>query len=486
MIASQAKLKRKSIDLTEGPILGKMISFVLPLMATNLLQTLYNAADMMIVGLSSEQNAVGAIGMTGSFVGLIVNLFMGFAVGANIIIARYLGAKDEKNVSKTVHTSILMSFIVGLAATVIGIFISRPILSMMGAQGNLLDLATTYTQIYFCGAPFLAATNYAAAIFRAKGDTKTPLYVLSLSGLVNVALNLFFVLGTGLSVEGVAVATAISNLFAATALIWFLSRDDGPCRFSISKCRIDRRALIGIIREGLPAGIQSSVFSISNMIIQSSIISVNNSVVASMGNVGNVEPVVNGNSAATNLESCLYTIINSIYQATITFTSQNYGAGKLKRIWRIILVSNLFAISMGVLGSVSLYVFRDPLLALYGIRDGAVGSIEHVAYDAGVKRIIYVILGYALLSVMDATSGIVKGLGQTNISTVNCLIGACVFRTVWIYTVFAAHPTLEIIFISYPISWFITGAAQLACAVIFLKKAIKRREAMLRDQLASV
>ena len=479
MIASQAKLKKKSIDLTEGPILIKMISFVLPLMATNLLQTFYNAADMMVVSMSHEANAVGAIGMTGSFVGLIVNLFMGFSVGANVLVARYLGAKDDKNVSKTVHTSLIMSLIVGVSATVIGFFISRPILSMMGAKGNLLDLATTYTQIYFCGAPFLAATNYSAAIFRAKGDTKTPLYVLSAAGLVNVGLNVVFVLGLGLSVEGVAIATAIANLLTAVTLVWRLSKDESACRFEFSKCRIDRRAFRGIVREGLPAGIQSSVFALSNMIIQSSIISVNNSVVASMGDIGKVEPIVNGNSAATNLEGFLYTAVNAVYQASITFTSQNYGAGKYKRIWRVMLVSNLLAAVVGLLGTTIVHAFHEPLLALYGIKASTTSVVDQVAYDAGVKRIVYIMAAYALCGIMDSSCGTLRGLGRTFSSTIIPLLGACVFRLCWILFVFSAFPTLETIFLSYPISWLFTGGAQLFFAVFFLKKAIRSQNAAL-------
>ena len=471
MIATQAKLKKKSVDLTEGPILGKLIMFVLPLMATNLLQTFYNAADMMIVSLSHESNAVGAIGMTGSFVSLVVNLFMGFSVGANVIVARYLGAKDDKNVSKTVHTSLIMSLIVGAMATVIGFFISRPILSMMGAQGNLLDLATLYTKIYFCGVPFTAATNYAAAIFRAKGDTKTPLYVLAASGIVNVVLNFFFVLACGMSVEGVAIATAVSNLLAAVALVWLLSKEDGPCKFSFSKCKIDRRALVGIIKEGLPAGLQSAVFSISNMLIQSSIITVNNMVVPAGSKV---EPVVNGNAAAANLEGFLYTAVNSVYQAAITFTSQNYGAAKYKRIWRVMAVSVLFGMAVGGVGSLLLTLFKNPLLALYGIKDGVAGSLEHSAYDAAIKRITYVISFYVLIALMDTTCGVVRGLGKTTVSTVISLLGACVFRVLWVTFIFAASPTLETVFISYPISWTITGIAQLSCAVYFLKKKIKQ------------
>lgn len=470
MTASQSKLKNKSMDLTEGAILPKLVRFVLPLMATNLLQTLYNAADMMVVSLSSEPNAVGAIGITGAYVTLIVNLFMGFAVGANVLVARHLGAKDYKNASKTVHTSLIMSIIVGILGMIIGLFVSRPILSLMGAQGKLLDLATTYTQIYFCGVPFLAATNYASAIFRAKGDTKTPLMVLSLSGLINVGLNVFFVLVVGLSVEGVAIATAISNLLSAVTLIYLLSKDEGPCRFSPSKCRIDRRALAGIIREGLPAGIQSAVFSISNMLITSSVIQLNNAVVPEGSNF---DPVVAGNSAAANIGAFIYTAINAVYQAAITFISQNVGAKKYDRLGRIILSVVISGMAIGATGTVLSITFRDFLFGLYGIKDAAVGTLEHIAYETAVKRAFIVLASYAIIAVQETGGGVVRGLGGAKTSTITSLIGGCAFRVLWITVVFAAFPTLEVIYVSYPISWFLTGLAHLICSRIILKKLKK-------------
>ena len=260
---------KKTIQMTEGPLFGKILVFILPLMVTNLLQVLYNAADMMVVSLSTEPDAVGAIGTTGSFINLVINVFVGFATGANVVVARGLGAREDERVSRAVHTSLVMSVIFGVASGVLGLFISRPILSLMGAQGKLLDLATTYTVIYFCGVPFISITNYLIAIFRAKGDTRTPLYVLSLSGLCNVLLNLFFVLVMGLSVEGVALATTISNAISAVLLAYRLSHDDGACRFSFSHLCFDRQAFRDILYIGLPAGIQGSLFSLSNMILQS-------------------------------------------------------------------------------------------------------------------------------------------------------------------------------------------------------------------------
>ena len=482
MTATQPKPKSRTVDPTEGPILSKLIRFVLPLMATNLLQTFYNAADMMVVSLSSEANAVGAIGITGAYVSLIVNLFMGFSVGANVLLARHLGAKDHNNASKTVHTSIIMSLIVGVIGMVIGLFVSRPILALMGAQGNLLDLATTYTKIYFLGVPFLSATNYLAAIFRAKGDTKTPLCVLSASGLINVLLNLFFVLVCGWSVEGVSTATAISNLLAAIALIRLLSRDNGPCRFSLSKCRIDRRALAGMIREGLPAGIQSAVFSISNMLITSSIIQLNNAVVTEGSTF---DPIVTGNSAAANIGNFIYTAVNSVYQAAITFISQNVGAKKYDRIGRIILVVILSGMTIGACGSIISITFRDFLLGLYGVRAAAEGTLERIAYETALKRIFIVLSAYSIIAIQETGGGVVRGLGGATLSTVTSLFGGCVFRVVWITFIFNAFPTLEVVYMSYPISWFMTGMAHIICSCIILKKLKRSEEKLSNDSSTS-
>ena len=475
MISAQLKQKKKGVDLTEGPILAKVIKFVLPLMATNFLQTFYNAADMMVVSMSSEANAVGAIGATGSLTNLLINLYAGFGAGTTILVARYLGAKDHERVTKTVHTSVLMSLIFGLCTTMIGLFASRPILSLMGADGAVLDLATVYTTIYFCGSPFLALTNYLSAIFRAKGDTSTPLRVLSVSGIVNVLLNLLFVLGFGLSVEGVALATAIANLLSASTLLYLLSRDDSPCRFSFNKCKIDSKSFLGIVREGLPAGIQGSIFSFSNVVIQSSIFKVNTAVV---GVGSEYAPIVNGTSAMANLDHFINTAINSVYQASITFTSQNYGAKKYKRIWRVMGVTALFSVVVAFIFGGFMIIFRNPLLALYGIKDGIEGSMENLAYRAALTRMSCMTCTYALLGLMNTGTGVMRGLGRTLTSTIISLIGACALRITWATLVFEIFPgadpftQLALVYVAFPATWLITSAAQFTFSSVILKRKV--------------
>ena len=475
MIATQKKYSRRNIDLTEGPILAKFIKFVLPLMATNFLQTFYNAADMMVVSMSSEPNAVGAIGATGSLTTLIINLFMGFSVGTNILVARYLGAKDHEKVNKIIHTSVIMSMLFGLITAFVGLFASRTILTMMGADGNLLDLATLYTKIYFCGAPFLAATNYLSAIFRAKGDTKTPLMVLSATGLVNVGLNVLFVLVFGMSVDGVAVATAAANLISAATLIYLLSKDEGPCHFSFKSLCLDGKSFGGIVKEGLPAGIQGSLFSFSSLMIQSSIFNVNTALV---GVGSEYAPVINGTSAMSNLDHFINTAVNAGYQASITFTSQNYGAKKYKRIKKVILVATLLSMAIGIIGGVIIVIFRNPLLSLYGIKNGVEGSMEALAYKSAMMRMTCMTTTYALLGFMNTGTGAMRGLGKTLTSTVISLIGACLFRIAWVYVVvgflsiLTPFPTLALIYAAFPVTWIITGIAQYASAYSFLNKKI--------------
>ncbi len=467
------QVKKRNADMTNGPLLGKILLFFLPIMATNLLQMLYNAADMMVVGLSNEPDAVGAIGITGPFVNLIVNVFLGFSTGANVMVARYLGAKEEDRTSRTVHTAISLSILTGLIGSVLGICVSRPIMALMGAEGKLLDLSTTYTMIYFAGVPFISLTNYCMAILRAKGDAKTPLYVLSAAGLINVLLNLFFVLVMGLSVEGVALATAISNAVSGLVLLYFLKRDRGPCHFSFKRLCFDRRAVRDIVMIGLPAGIQGSLFSISNMTIQSSILQVNN---AMAGVNSAFQPIVKGNAAAANLEGFAYTATNSLYQAAITFTSQNVGAAKYERVKKIMASCYFLTFCVSTLFTVALLLLRHPLLALYDVREAAVGTLEQMAYETAVVRMYYLFIPYALLAFMEVGCGVVRGLGKSMTSTVITLLGACLFRVGWILTLFRILPTLEIIYISYPISWFLVAAAQFIVAVTTLRYYIRTRK----------
>lgn len=460
--------------MTEGPLFGKILLFILPLMATNLLQTLYNAADMIIVGLSTEPDAVGAIGVTGAFINLVINVFMGFATGANVMVARHLGAHDDTQTSRAVHTAIVMSVAFGVIATAIGLSVSRPILALMGTtEGKLLDLATRYCQIYFAGAPAIALTNYLIAIFRAKGDTKTPLIVLAISGLINVVFNLFFVLVMHLSVEGVAIATVLSTVVSAVFLLLKLAREKGACRFSFKRLCLDRHAFRSIIYIGLPAGVQGSLFSISNMLIQSSILQVNNAL-APAGSA--YQPIVKGNAAGANLEGFIYTAQNAVYQAAITFTSQNVGAAKYERVRRVMACCYLISFIVATVFGLGMLLLHKPLLALYDVTPGAPGTLSALAFDAAYSRMIYMFIPYFAIAWMESGCGVVRGLGKSLSSTFISLVGACLFRIVWIVTVFRANPTLQIIYLSYPISWALTALAMFVCASITLSHLLKTRK----------
>lgn len=464
-------VQKKKINFTEGAVFFKLLRFILPIIATNLLQMLYNAADMMVVSLSSEQNAVGAIGVTGSFINLVLNVFIGFSVGTNVVVAREIGARDRERTQNAVHTSLLMAVIFGVIGMGIGLAIARPVLRLMGAEGSLLTLAVKYTQIYFIGVPFLALTNYLIAIFRAKGDSKTPLIVLSIAGVFNVAMNLLFVLGAGLSVEGVALATAMANILSFVVLLIKLRKDQDYTTFSFKRLRIEKGAFKDIVLNGVPAGIQGALFSLSNILIQSSIVTVNNNLVPPGSEYA---PVVNGSAAAGNIEGFVYTAMNAVYQGAITVTSQNIGAEKPQRVKRVLYSCLLAVFSIGVFMSGLAYLLRYPLLSLYGVTGGAEGSMELLALDAALVRFNLIVLTYPLCGLMDVCSGVLRGMGKAIVSTVISLVGACLLRVVWLWTVFPAKQTLEIIFLSYPITWIITVVCAFIMIQILLKKLLRK------------
>lgn len=464
--------KTQKPDMTEGRILGKIVLFILPLIATNLLQMLYSAADMMVVSLSSEENAVGAIGTTNQLITLITNIFIGLAVGANVVVAQRIGARDEEGTSKAVHTALLISVIAGVASMLVGLIFSHPLLILMGAQENLLELATVYTQFYFIGVPFLSITNFLISIFRAKGDTRTPMIVLTCTGLFNVAFNLFFVLAVGLSVEGVAIATAIANFLSASILTWRLSRDGSSCRFSFRKLRIEKKALREVVVNGVPAGIQGALYALSNMLIMSSVLAVNNSLVPSGSGF---EPIVKGNSASSSLEGFPYFATNAVYQAAITFSGQHVGAKKYRRVWRVAGCCYFLTTLIAVVMAGVIRIFRQPFLAFYGVVPGAEGSLNAMAYAAADTRMLIMLTMYFLLGWMEVGSGLLRGLGRSFVSTGVSLVGACLFRVVWIMTVFRAYGTLVSIYISYPISWLLTALAHFIFFTVFLTRMIRKQ-----------
>lgn len=465
-------IKRK-VDFTNGKVFFKMVWFVLPIIATNLLQAFYNAADMMVVSLSHEENAVGAIGVTSSFIHLIVNLFIGFSVGANVVVAKHIGAKNTEGTEKAVHTSLVMSVIFGVLGMGIGLLVCRPVLTAMGNYGTVLKLACRYTYIYFAGIPFLAVTNYLIAIFRAKGDSKTPLVVLSIAGLLNVGLNLFFVLAVGLSVEGVALATAVSNLFSAVVLVVKLRKSKDDTRLCFKKLKIDMRSVKEIILVGLPAGIQSALFSLSNILIQSSIVTVNNARVPAGETY---QPVVNGNAATSNLENFIYTAMNAVAHGAITLASQNVGADRPERIYRITYVCFLFITVVWVVMAGLIWLLFPQLLGLYGVVEGQVGSLERIAFETAVTRFMYIGAPYFLCGIMETCVSVLRGLGKSLTSMIISLIGACLFRIVWIWTVFAHYQTLGSVFISYPISWLLTIIVSFTVILITLSRRIKEKK----------
>lgn len=452
----------REINMLEGPILSKIFAFVLPLMLTNLLQMCYSAADMIIVGLSDMEGAIGAIGTTGALINLILNVFAGFAIGTSVVVARNIGRGDRQATERSVHTSLLIGLISGSVCAALGLVICRPILASMGAEGHILDLATLYTNIYFAGAPFLALTNFEIAILRAKGDTRTSLYILASTGVINVLLNLFFVLVLRMSVDGVALATAISNAASMALLGIRLRNDEGWCRLSFRKLRIDRRAMFEIIRDGLPAGIQGALFSFSNMLIQSSVIGINNAVCPGGSDI------IDGNAAAANLESLAYVAAASVSQASVTFTSQHFGAGKFRRMGRVMANCYLVTAMTALVSSALMVVFRMPLIGLYVSSDLAVRTAE--------TRIFILVSTEVLCGFMEVGSGVLRGLGRPITSTTISLIGSCLLRMVWLWTIFRVSPTLETIYLSYPVSWGLTALTHLTVSLLVRRRHLRAGE----------
>jgi len=458
-----ATVKTQNTNLLEGPLFSKIVRFVLPLICTNLLQMVYNAADMIVVGMSPVEGALGAIGTTGAMISLVLNVFIGFSVGANVVVARWIGAGEEENTRRAVHTAMCTAVIAGVFGCVLGQIICRPILVMLGDEGHILELAVLYSRIYFAGAPFMSVTNFCIAILRAKGDTKTPLYVLSVSGFCNVVLNLFFVLCCNMSVDGVSLATALSNLLSTVILVIKLSREESWCRFEFRRFRIHVRSLLDILYVGIPAAVQSALFSISNMTIQSAIIGINNTMYPGGS------AVIDGNAASGNLEGFCYTATNSVHQAAVTFTSQHYGAGKLKRISSVMKNCYLISCIVAIFCSGSILLFQKPLLSLYVDAPGA--------FEAGFIRNGIMLSTYFLLALMEIGTGLLRGLGKSVTSTVISLFGACVFRLVWIKFVFPSFNSLQSIYISYPISWALTAVVGFGFFIHYWKKAIRKQEA---------
>ena len=447
------------IDMTNGPILGKLFRFAIPLALSGILQLLFNAADIVVVGRFAGSQALAAVGSTGALINLIVTLFMGISVGANVLVSQYYGAGDKKGLHETVHTSILSSLVFGIALIAVGIALARPMLEMMETPADVLEQAVLYMRIYFIGMPVLMLYNFGAAILRAVGDTQRPLYFLLLAGVVNVVLNLFFVIVLHMGVAGVAAATSISQAVSAFLVFWCLVKVDGDYKLYPKQMRIYKDKLWKMMKIGLPAGIQGASFSISNVLIQSSI--------NSFGAVA-----MAGNTAGANIEGFVSMGMDSFSQAALSFTGQNLGAGKTKRVNRVMVLCLLMASATGLLLGLTANLFGPQLLGIY--------SSDPAVIEYGLMRLRITCMFQFAGGLMGVMVGVLRGMGASLIPMAITISSVCGFRVVWIFTVFAASPTLTTLYVSYPVTWALAAFFDFVCFFFVKRNAEKKQR--LRQQ----
>ena len=440
--------------MTTGKLLPQMIAFTLPVLFTGVLQLLYNAADLVVVGRWADDYALAAIGSTGALINLIVNLFIGLSVGANVLIARYVGEKNEQGISRAVHTSILISIIFGVIVGIFGVIMAKTLLLWMDSPEEVIDLSALYVRIYFAGMPFTMLYNFGSAILRGMGDTRRPLIALSSSGVLNVGLNMILVIGFNRSVDGVAIATVVSQAYACGMVLFFLRKNKDASHLSFKKLRLHKTELWFMARIGLPAGIQGSLFSISNVLIQSGI--------NSFGPIA-----VSGNSAAANIEGFVYTSMNAVYQATLTFVGQNCGAGRWDRVKHVLFVGFGIVTVVGLVMGGGCFLFGKYLLRFY------TDTAETIAY--GLVRLRYICVLYVCCGWMEVLVGQMRGMGYSFVPMIVSFIGVCVFRIFWVFTVFQKSHTLPTLYISYPISWVITIVIYSIILLVLWNKVIKKK-----------
>ncbi len=456
--------QKGQINMIEGPIFSKIIRFSMPVMLMGMLQLLYNAADIVVVGRWGSDNSLAAVSSTGALINLTVNVFMGLSIGASVVISQYYGAGKNKDVSEAVHTAIGVSIVGGIVVGLFGFFAAKGMLQLMDSPEEVIDLSTLYLKIYFVGMPANMLYNFGAAILRAVGETKKPLYYLSFSGIINVVLNMVLVIGFKLDVAGVAIATITSQFVSAFLVIRCLIKHQGVIKLTVSKIKIYKEKLFAIMRVGLPAGIQGSIYSISNVIIQSS---VNFFGPAAMSGAG----------TAANIEGFAYTAMNSVYQTAITFTGQNYGAEKYHRIKKICAQTMLLVIGMGAVLGVLLWAFAPQLISIY------TDVPEEIKF--GVIRMSVISLTYFTAGTMDVMVGMLRGIGRSLVPTIVSIACICGFRIAWIYTVFeycklntAAETAFKVLYWSYPISWVLATSLHIICFGVIFSRIIKRSKAL--------
>ena len=447
-------MKRFRRDLLTGPLFPSIVSYTIPIILTGVLQLLFHAADLVVVGTKGEIY-LSAVGATNAITNLIVNMFIGLSVGAGVTMAHAIGCRDAEAMHRTVHTAIPTAFIGGTILTVVGILLAEPLLRLMGTPESVLPYSTLYMRIFFGGMVFNMIYNFGAALLRAAGDTKGPLVYLTTAGVCNVLLNLFFVLVLGMTVDGVALATIISQAISAVLVVLALMRRQDAARLQLKKLRIYKMQITKIIRLGLPAGIQGSLFSISNVMIQSSI--------NSFGEI-----FMAGSTAAGSIEGFVYVIMNAFHQTALNFTGQNIGAGQYKRVRKIlwICLASVSVVGMAVGGGA--YLMRETLLRIYIVDSPNAAT----AIAAGAERMMYICLPYFLLGLMDVTTGVLRGLGSSVVPMIISVLGVCGLRVGWVYTIFAAHRTPASLFVSYPVSWIVTFACQLIAFILIFRKRL--------------
>ena len=458
-------MSKKEMNLAEGPILSRMIFYTLPLLFSGTLQLLYNAADLVIVGNKGDTGEIyiAAIGATGSLTNLIIGLFMGLSVGSCVVLSQYLGAGDDKNASEVVHTSMLSSLIIGVVLAIVGMVFADDFLLMMQTDPEVIDLSALYMRIYFAGLPASMIYNFGAAILRAKGDTKYPLIVLVISGAVNVLLNFIMVYSFGRTVDGVAIATVASQIISAIMVIVYLSKLNDSCRFSLKKLSIKTDKLLRIIRVGLPAGFQSVVFSISNVMLQSSVNVLGKAAMA-------------GNASAASIDNFIYIAQNSVYHAAIAFVGQSYGAGNMKRVKKVAFTSLILVTVIGLVFGGAVFALGKPLLGIYGL-DESPEKAE--ALKNGMMRFYITALTYFICGIMDVMTGLLRGVGCSLVPMIITATGVCGTRILWIKLLFEQADYFHNMFwlyMSYPISWTISVIAQTIALIIVYKRIEKRMD----------
>lgn len=446
--------------MTNGPLVGKIIRFAIPLALSGILQLLFNAADIIVAGRFAGSQALAAVGSTSALINLIVNLFIGLSIGVNVLVARYYGGGNRKDLHETVHTAVLISIISGVVLVFIGILLARPLLELMATPEDVIDQSVLYMCIYFVGMPVMMLYNFGAAILRAVGDTQRPLYFLLIAGVVNVILNLFFVIVLHMGVAGVAIATVISQCISAGLVLFCLVKSNTVYRVNLKELKVYKDKLLQMVKIGVPAGIQGATFSISNVLIQSSI--------NSFGSIA-----MAGSTAASNIEGFVWTAMDAFTQSTLSFTGQNFGAKKFHRITKVVWYNLALVTLVGLVLGIGAYLTGPWLLQIY--------STDPEVISYGLERMLLVCAPYAICGIMNVMVGAMRGLGSSLTPMMASIFGVCVLRVVWIYTVFPLDRTFFMLFLSYPVTWLVTGLIEVVCFYFIRKRAIARAGGMAAD-----